>query len=169
MAILKRSNQARIALERVGIMLEKPPPPPPPPKIEVGYEELANMDWNQIKEEQRDDFKPSDIYNVGEEDSDDNSIFNYFNPKQKKGQRTGMSTKTKTTKSLRPLKSKKNLKTTVDAEYYVTDQDRDTPGNSKNEKSKINSSVKLNSREFPKKLNPLKNQSFRGGNNVSRN
>lgn len=83
MAILWWSKYARIALERVGIFLDAPPPPPPPRKIEVTFDQLEKMEWNEMKEDQGDDFRPNMIYDVGGSDSDD-SVFKYFNPKGKK-------------------------------------------------------------------------------------
>ena len=116
MYILRHSVHARVALQRVGIFLDKPPPPKPPPKIEATYEELIKMKWTDVKEDTRDDFEPALVYNVGHS-SDEESVFNYFKPKKSKNGQTGMSkTGGRTKKSIysKQAKTTNNTKTSVE-------------------------------------------------------
>ncbi len=92
--------------------MDPPPTPPAPPKIEVTFDQLEHMQWKEVKEDMRDDFVPNMVYNVGAEESDDDSVFVFFNPKGKdKSGATGMTNKSnRTTKKSILSKNSKGSK-----------------------------------------------------------
>ena len=104
MGILRRSKIARIFLERVGIFIDAPPPPPPPKKMEVTYQQLESMIYKDVQEDERDDFQPNMIYDVGDSDSQD-SVFNYFNPKKINQKNTTQKSANQTKKSGNTMKT----------------------------------------------------------------
>jgi len=104
------------------------------------------------------------VYEVGLEDSEDDSIFEYFNPKKKKGQATGM-----TTKSSKKTKSKKFLSRNIGKNRNATEQlsainDFEQGTSATSKKVGIEEQAKrlggFGKQGSQKRLNPIKSQSM---------